>query len=658
MAPGGKKTPKKGKTPPKTKPQQKRVDKSENDPENDPENEPGFGLFDNPNFVITGVGPTPQNATENDYVERDERGEDSEEEDEEKDDSEGDNEIDGSSNDESESDDDMLQLIMELLKKKKKKKSATQKKKPRDRTSLPDLSMPPPKLKRPKPPVQTFDHVGLKFYMGAKDEEGTNPVALMIDREVTARQAIHNSEPESKAQDYKYALGGYDHLEPIRTYCILTGPREFDTWKDQWKDHVSKVARGVHPSLIKEKCLMAMKESLSTTTSQWIENRHTLDGRRDDPDAILKALQDHAQENANVPSMLLKQTQMRSSANSNHVETNRTIASVVHYFEKACKGNLVDGIHKWLLLIAYGDIEKLRNKLMEKWERVDRDEFFRIIENYFMTNKKSSGLFANGEAYNVNASTNWTGQSRGSQDQNQKNTQPQKPQQSAQQQWQPKPQQQQQSHQSQVFKSRSNGNGKCGYCGGARHSGNLTQRRAQCPAANEICGTCNRSGHISSVCRSSNPTANNLESNHNQTQPKPSTQPQTNNVELGRRFQGRPGGIINIFGLDLDVNHVEIVSRERDGTPKPVKPAGHKSCKKRLRPASNEQSKQQNQVDNPRGERHTEPEMSVRDKNKHSEDFAVLGPPAELNLEPDTPAAPPNGRRWTWTRRKPDRGGD
>ena len=58
MAPGGKKTPKKGKSPPKTKHQPKQVNK--------PEDEPGFGLFDDgTNFVHTGGGTPPQDPAQN-----------------------------------------------------------------------------------------------------------------------------------------------------------------------------------------------------------------------------------------------------------------------------------------------------------------------------------------------------------------------------------------------------------------------------------------------------------------------------------------------------------------------------------------------------------------------------------------------------------------
>jgi len=66
MAPGGKNTPKKGKSPPKTKPQQEQVD--------DPDDNPGFALFENSNFVITGVGPTPQDNRQEDAEDEREEG--------------------------------------------------------------------------------------------------------------------------------------------------------------------------------------------------------------------------------------------------------------------------------------------------------------------------------------------------------------------------------------------------------------------------------------------------------------------------------------------------------------------------------------------------------------------------------------------------------
>ena len=151
--------------------------------------------------------------------------------------------------------------------------------------------------------------------------------------------------------------------------------------------------------------MLELKNCLSPTTWHWVQNYHTLEGHRDDPDPIIWALQDHAHKAANVANMLLKATHGRANADSNHVEVNSSMASVVRYFLKACKDNPWDGIHKWLLLINYGDVPKLRNKLCEKWEKVDKSQFFRIIESFFETKKKSSGLFANGEAYNVSAKT-------------------------------------------------------------------------------------------------------------------------------------------------------------------------------------------------------------------------------------------------------------
>ena len=81
---------------------------------------------------------------------------------------------------------------------------------------------------------------------------------------------------------------------------MLTGPREIDLWKKAWRDQVSKAARSVHPLSIKVKCLLEMKKCLSPTTWHWVQNYYTLEGHRDDPDAILKALQGHAHKTANV----------------------------------------------------------------------------------------------------------------------------------------------------------------------------------------------------------------------------------------------------------------------------------------------------------------------------------------------------------------------
>ncbi len=207
-----------------------------------------------------------------------------------------------------------------------------------------NVNVPPPGILPPH--VAPFDHVGAGLWTNAVDQDGTNPVALAIDREIRDRKAIFNADQNAKAQDYKFALSGYDNLDPIQVYDMTTGPREFDTWKDAWRDQVFKLARGIHPSSIKTKCLLEMKKSVSTNTWHWIQNCIDLDGNRDDPDAVLVALQRHAHETANVAAMLHKAVQNRAGPDSNHVEVNSGIASVVRYFDKACKGNSNDGIHK------------------------------------------------------------------------------------------------------------------------------------------------------------------------------------------------------------------------------------------------------------------------------------------------------------------------
>jgi len=121
---------KKGKSPPKAKPQPKQ--------EGNPEDNPGFGLFDDPAFVITGVGQAPQNPHQNVPGDNEEEIEDAEGAEEKNEDNLDDpnNEVnssddDDSNDDDSDSDADVLHAILELLKRKKKKKSATPKKKPK-----------------------------------------------------------------------------------------------------------------------------------------------------------------------------------------------------------------------------------------------------------------------------------------------------------------------------------------------------------------------------------------------------------------------------------------------------------------------------------------------------------------------------------------------
>ena len=49
-------------------------------------------------------------------------------------------------------------------------------------------------------------------------------------------------------------------------------------------------------------------------------------------------LQDQAHEAANVASMLLKATKLRAEEQSNQVEVNNTLGSILPYFYKACVG--------------------------------------------------------------------------------------------------------------------------------------------------------------------------------------------------------------------------------------------------------------------------------------------------------------------------------
>ena len=105
-----------------------------------------------------------------------------------------------------------------------------------------------------------------------------NPVALTIDRQVTHRLGIFNLDNTAKAQDFKFALSGYNHLDPIGTYDMLTGPREFDLLKEAWREQVSKAMSSVHPSSTKVKCLLEMKKCLSMTTWHWVQNYQTSKG--------------------------------------------------------------------------------------------------------------------------------------------------------------------------------------------------------------------------------------------------------------------------------------------------------------------------------------------------------------------------------------------
>jgi hypothetical protein len=192
---------------------------------------------------------------------------------------------------------------------------------------------------------------------------------MAIDKEVTEREAIRRALVNPTARDFRDALISFDHLDSMKVYDMNSGPRDFDLWKDAWRDQVVKAATGIHPSAIQRRCFMEMKKALSVNTWHWIQNHPNLVGHQEDPDAILRALQDHAHDNANVASMLLKATKMRAGEHSNHVEVDNILGSIVRYFDKACGGQLLDGIYKWLILIVYGDNEKLRLRLTAKWDK-------------------------------------------------------------------------------------------------------------------------------------------------------------------------------------------------------------------------------------------------------------------------------------------------
>ena len=67
-------------------------------------------------------------------------------------------------------------------------------------------------------------------------------MVLAINPELKERAVIHAADNNAKAQDYKYALSVYSNLCPIQVYNITSGAREFDTWKDAWRDQVFKLA--------------------------------------------------------------------------------------------------------------------------------------------------------------------------------------------------------------------------------------------------------------------------------------------------------------------------------------------------------------------------------------------------------------------------------
>jgi hypothetical protein len=233
---------------------------------------------------------------------------------------------------------------------------------------LPPVNNPPPQAadgapRVPLPPVAAYDVIGEKFYTGAVDDEGTNPVALAIDREVLDRRSIKHAEPGAGMMEIKYAIEGYTNLDPIKCYDMNLGPRHFDIWKDAWCDQAAKAARGHHPSQIKHRCWLELKKSLSPNTLNWIQNSPELHGHRDDPDFIVKKLQEHSRGMANVANMLFRAAQAKYNQGEDRKETFNEILSVTRYFEKACRGDVLDGVAKWLLLIKFGHVKRLNARM-------------------------------------------------------------------------------------------------------------------------------------------------------------------------------------------------------------------------------------------------------------------------------------------------------
>ena len=142
----------------------------------------------------------------------------------------------------------------------------------------------------PAPPVPVgpaFDLVGRTFFKDAVDDDGCNPVTMAIDKEVRERTAIEAALGNPTARDFRDALISFDHLDAMKVYDMNSGPRDVDLWKDAWRDQVTKAATGIHPSAIQRRCFMEMKKALYINTWHWIQNHPTLDGRKEDPDAIL-----------------------------------------------------------------------------------------------------------------------------------------------------------------------------------------------------------------------------------------------------------------------------------------------------------------------------------------------------------------------------------
>ena len=73
--------------------------------------------------------------------------------------------------------------------------------------------------------------MGLQFYTGAADEDGCNPVAMTIHKEVQESNAINAALVNLTACDYRDALFSFDHLDTITVDDMNSRPRDFDSGK-------------------------------------------------------------------------------------------------------------------------------------------------------------------------------------------------------------------------------------------------------------------------------------------------------------------------------------------------------------------------------------------------------------------------------------------
>jgi hypothetical protein len=349
---------------------------------------------------------------------------------------------------------------------------------------------------------------------------------MAIDKAVTDRNAIATAIPGATARDFRDALITYDHLDPIKVYDMGRGPREFESWKEAWRDQVVKAATGHHPAQIKHRCFLEMKKSLSVNTMHWVQSFPALDGQREDPDAILRELQKHAQSNANVATLLLNAAKANYGEHSNHVEVYAHAGSIVRYFDKAADGDHLGGIYKWILLMGYGNNEKLRLRLVNKWDKVDHHEFFRLITEFYETNKKSSQLYNSSETYTLAGNQGkkkkgWPGKEGAART----DAQP-----------------------TRGFQTDSQ---TCFHCGGSRHA------PKQCPAFGKNCERCRKPNHFAKVCQAPAPFINQAEAT--------AQGPQVNMVEITPAQQRQ--AIRNpmfVYGGGVDTNGFELSTAPSD----------------------------------------------------------------------------------------------